>query len=147
MINKEIIRDFLQNKNCVMFLTSLVFMLGVLACFYNFGILFAGILTVVFIIFYCLIFLILKRILFLILVFYSAYFLTFYKIKNYDELVTLTPLNSTFTGRIVSIPNSADKTKLKFFMQIEKVGNKSAEGKTLCYNFRKRRSACKIKHW
>ena len=31
----------------------------------------------------------------------------------------------------MSIPNSADKTKLKFFMQIEKVGNKSAEGKTL----------------
>lgn len=131
MINKEIIRDFLQNKNCVMFLTSLVFMLGVLACFYNFGILFAGILTVVFIIFLLLNIFNIKRILFLILVFYSAYFLTFYKIKNYDELVTLTPLNSTFTGRIVSIPNSADKTKLKFFMQIEKVGNKSAEGKTL----------------
>lgn len=131
MINKENIRDFLQNKNCVMFLTSLIFMLGVLACFYNFGILFAGILTSIAIAFLLLKIFSIKRILFLILIFYSAYFLTFYKIKNYDNLVTLTPLNSTFTGRIVSIPNSADKTKTKFFLQIEKAGKQAVEGKTL----------------
>lgn len=131
MINKESIRDFLQNKNCVMFLTSLIFMLGVLSCFYNFGILFAGILTSIAIVFLLLKIFSIKRILFLILIFYSAYFLTFYKIKNYDDLVTLTPLNSTFTGRIVSIPNSADKTKTKFFLQIEKAGKQAVEGKTL----------------
>lgn len=131
MINKESIRDFLQNKNCVMFLTSLIFMLGVLSCFYNFGILFAGILTSIAIVFLLLKIFSIKRILFLILIFYSAYFLTFYKIKNYDDLVPLTPLNSTFTGRIVSIPNSADKTKTKFFLQIEKAGKQAVEGKTL----------------
>ena len=131
MINKESIRDFLQNKNCVMFLASLIFMLGVLSCFYNFGILFAGILTSIAIVFLLLKIFSIKRILFLILIFYSAYFLTFYKIKNYDDLVTLTPLNSTFTGRIVSIPNSADKTKTKFFLQIEKAGKQAVEGKTL----------------
>lgn len=131
MINKEIVRDFLQNKNCVMFLTSLVFMLGVLACFYNFGILFAGILTIILIIFlFCKLFSI-RRILLLIFIFYCGFFLTFYRIKNYDELVSITPINSTFTGRIVSIPNSADKTKSKFFMEIENVGGKSIQGKTL----------------
>lgn len=131
MINKEIVRDFLQNKNCVMFLTSLVFMLGVLACFYNFGILFAGILTIILIIFlFCKLFSI-RRILLLIFIFYCGFFLTFYRIKNYDELVSITPINSTFTGRIVSIPNSADKTKSKFFMEIEKVGGKFIHGKTL----------------
>ena len=52
MINKEIIRDLLQNKNLVMFMTSLVFMAGVMACFYKCEIIWAASITILFITLY-----------------------------------------------------------------------------------------------
>lgn len=131
MINKEIIRDFLQNKNVVMFMTSLVFMIGVLSYFYGFGIIFASVFTCFLIILLYLKLFSIRRVLVLIFVFYCGFFLTFCKIKNHDDLLPITPLDSAFTGRIVSIPNSPDKTKAKFFMEVEKVDSQNVKGKTL----------------
>lgn len=130
-MNKETIIDFLQNKNLVMFMTSIVFMSGVLACFYNLALVFSAIFTILLILLLNLKIFSIRRVLFLIFIFYSGFFLTFYKIKNYDALLPLTPLNSSFEGRIVSIPNSPDKTKSRFFVEIEKVGDKNISGKTL----------------
>lgn len=133
MIKKEQIRDFLQNKNFVMFFTALVFMSGILACFYGFGILFASFFTLVLIVFLVFDLFSVKRILFLILVFYCGFILTFCKIKNYDELLLIAPMQADFTGRIVSIPNSSDKTRLKFFMDIESANKEPVNGKTLVF--------------
>lgn len=133
MIKKEQIRDFLQNKNFVMFFTALVFMSGILACFYGFGILFASLFTLVLIVFLVFDLFSVKRILFLILVFYCGFILTFCKIKNYDELLLIAPMQADFTGRIVSIPNSSDKTRLKFFMDIESANKEPVNGKTLVF--------------
>ncbi|MBD5402941.1 DNA internalization-related competence protein ComEC/Rec2 [bacterium] len=40
-------------------------------------------------------------------------------------------MEGIFEGRVVSIPNSADKSKSKFFMDVDKVNNLSVKGKTL----------------
>ena len=112
MINIENIRDTLQNKNFVMFLTSLIFIAGVSSYFYGPAILFAALVTVGLLICLYLNLFSFKRVLFLIFVFYFGFFISFVKIKNYDDLLPLAPLNTTFTGRIVSIPNSPEKDKV-----------------------------------
>lgn len=131
MIEKEQIRDFLQNKNFVMFFTSVVFMCGILSCFYGYGILFAIIFTCFLLIFLLLEFFSIRRTLFLILVFYSGFFLTFCKIKSYDDLLLMAPVKSELAGRIVSIPNSSDNTKVQFFMDVETADSNRVNGKTL----------------
>ena len=45
-------------------------------------------------------------------------------------MLPLAPLNTTFTGRIVSIPNSPEKDKVRFFMQVDNVAGKNVAGKT-----------------
>ena len=116
MIDIENIRDYLQNKNFVMFVSSMVFMTGILACFYSLAVPFSIFITVVFVLLLNLKIFSVRRVCILIVIFYFGFFLTFFKIKNYDDLLANTPINGTFTGRIVSVPNSPDKTKSKFFM-------------------------------
>lgn len=130
MIEKVDFRDYLQNKNFVMFFTSIIFMCGVLACFYGFGIIFASVFTVFLIAFLMLGFFSIRRVLFLILIFYSGFFLTFFKIKNYDELFLIAPVKASFVGRVVSVPSSNDNAKLKFFMEVEQVQDKTVGAKT-----------------
>lgn len=130
MINIENIRDTLQNKNFVMFLTSLIFIAGVSSYFYGLAILFAALVTVGLLTCLYLNLFSFKRVLFLIFVFYFGFFISFVKIKNYDDLLPLAPLNTTFTGRIVSIPNSPEKDKVRFFMQVDNVAGKNVAGKT-----------------
>lgn len=130
MINIENIRDTLQNKNFVMFLTSLIFIAGVSSYFYGPAILFASLVTVGLLTCLYLNLFSFKRVLFLIFVFYFGFFISFVKIKNYDDLLPLAPLNTTFTGRIVSIPNSPEKDKVRFFMQVDNVAGKNVAGKT-----------------
>lgn len=125
MINIENIRDTLQNKNFVMFLTSLIFIAGVSSYFYGPAILFAALVTVGLLTCLYLNLFSFKRVLFLIFVFYFGFFISFVKIKNYDDLLPLAPLNTTFTGRIVSIPNSPEKDKVRFFMQVDNVAGKT----------------------
>lgn len=130
MINIENIRDTLQNKNFVMFLTSLIFIAGVSSYFYGPAILFAALVTIGLLTCLYLNLFSFKRVLFLIFVFYFGFFISFVKIKNYDDLLPLAPLNTTFTGRIVSIPNSPEKDKVRFFMQVDNVAGKNVAGKT-----------------
>lgn len=130
MINIENIRDTLQNKNFVMFLTSLIFIAGVSSYFYGAAILVAALVTVGLLTCLYLNLFSFKRVLFLIFVFYFGFFISFIKIKNYDDLLPLAPLNTTFTGRIVSIPNSPEKDKARFFMQVDNVAGENVAGKT-----------------
>lgn len=130
MINKEQIIAFFQNKNFMMTFIALIFMSGVLACFYGFGLAFAGIITFLLILLLSLKIFSIRQILFFAFIFYFGFFLTFCKVKNYDELLPLTPINDVFVGRVVSIPVSQDKEKVKFFMETEKIGSKIVSGKT-----------------
>ena len=125
------IKNYLQNKNFVMCITSLFFMLGILSYFSGKEIFSAITITVLLSVLLMSRILDIKRILILALAFYLGFFITFIKIKNYDELITTAPANTTFYGQIISIPNSAEKGKTKFFFNVEKIGDKQIEGKTL----------------
>ena len=130
MIEKVDFRDYLQNKNFVMFFTSIIFMCGILSCFYGIGLIFASVLTLFLIILLVFDLFSVRRVLFLIFIFYCGFFLTFFKIKNYDELFLIAPVESSFVGRIISVPNSTDNAKLKFFMNVEQVQGKNVGAKT-----------------
>ena len=131
MITIEKIRDFFQNKNLVMFVSSVIFTAGVLSYFYGCSIALALILTIILIVFLNLKIFSIKQTLFFVLIFYFGFFLTFCKIKNYDDLLPLAPMDSEFVGRIVSIPVSPDRNRVKFFMNVDSVASKSIKGRVL----------------
>lgn len=130
MFEKENIQEIIQNKNFVMFFTSLIFMCGILAYFSPNPLICASIITAFLILTIIFNIFTIKRILVLIFIFYFGFFITMLKIKNSDDLLPLTPINSIFTGRIISIPTSSDNEKLKFIMEIEQIENQNAGGKT-----------------
>jgi competence protein ComEC len=71
-----------------------------------------------------------RKILLFTLIFYFGFFLTFFKIKSYDDLLPMVPINTNISGRIVSIPTVQNSNKIKFFFQVERVGNQDIDAKT-----------------
>ena len=130
MINIDFIRDITQNKNFMMFFASITFMCGILSCFYGYAIIFGSLITLILLASYYLRLFSFKKVLVLILIFYGGYFLTFCKIKSYDDLFQIVPIQASITGRIVSIPYSDGNNKTKFFFQVEKIKDKQVSGKT-----------------
>ena len=119
------ISEALQNKNAVMFITALVFMAGILSFFNDNGIFCAGILTVLALFIIIKNYMPIKYILFWIFIFYFGFFNSYFRIHSTDKLVSLAGQQKvTLKGQIVSIPNSNDKLKTKFFF-------KTDNGKTL----------------
>ena len=131
MLDIEKIRDYLQNKNFMMCITSAAFMLGILSYFSQKEIISAISITTILIILFVTKIFDIKRTIILIFAFYIGFVITFLRVKNTDALISIAPLNSSFYGRIVSIPNSTEKGKAKFFFEVEKAGNKIYTGKTL----------------
>ena len=66
-----------------------------------------------------------------IMIFYFGFFITFLKIKNYDELLKISPTDGDFIGIISSIPDTSDQNKIKFFLDIENISGQKIQGKTL----------------
>lgn len=122
---RQILNFTIQNKNFVMFITALIYILGVFAYFTNHAILLSVILSICAIIGILKNFISPKLVLFWIFIFYFAFFNCTFRIKNTDELVEIAPQkNIALSGQIVSIPNSNFSDKSKFFFQTDK-------GKTL----------------
>ena len=113
-----------------MFFASLLFMCGILACFYGYSGLFSILITVLMIILLYIRLFDIRRIIIFMLIFYAGFFLTFCKIKNYDDLLYRVPLETILEGRIVSIPEKIDNSKIRFFMQVEEIANESVNAKT-----------------
>lgn len=130
-MNFDAVNDILQNKNFIMFLYCITFMLGIFTFFSHNPIIIALIFSLLLVIIFYLKIFTIKKIIALILIFYSGYIITFIKVKNYDDLVPLAPINSTFQGRIVSIPNSGGAGKTKFILKVNKIDSQNISGKTL----------------
>lgn len=130
MIRAEVI-ELSKNKNTIMFITAIFFMLGILSYFNNCGLISSSIITTIGIL------LLLKRIfsykyvLFWVFIFYFGFFSTFYRIKNSDDLSGIAPVKGIISGQIVSIPNSNSPDKTKFFFKINEINNEKVKGKTL----------------
>ena len=130
-MNFDAVNDILQNKNFIMFLYCITFMLGIFTFFSHNPIIIALIFSLLLVIIFYLKIFTIKKIIALILIFYLGYIITFIKVKNYDDLVPLAPINSTFQGRIVSIPNSGGAGKTKFILKVNKIDSQNISGKTL----------------
>ena len=114
-----------------MFITALIFMLGILSYFNDCAQISAAILSV------CALFVLFKKyisyryILLWIFVFYFGFFNSYFRIKTTDDLFSQAPANAEITGRITSIPVGNTKNKVKFFFDVEKINNENYKGKTL----------------
>lgn len=122
----------LQNKNTIMFITALVFMVGILSFFNDNGILCAGILTLLLVFALIKNYIPFKYVIFWIFIFYFGFFNSYFKIHSTDELANYAGRQKvSVKGQIVSIPNSNDKLKTKFFFNVTNVSSKKVSGKTL----------------
>lgn len=123
--------EVLQNKNSVMFITTLIFMAGVLSYFNNNAILCSAFLTLTAVIVLIKNYVSVKYVIFWILMFYFGFFISLIKIHSTDALLPMAPDEASMTGQIISIPNSNVKNKTKFFVKVNKFDDKTVNAKTL----------------
>lgn len=129
MIRKAV-TEALQNKNSVMFITTIIFMAGVLSFFNDNAVISAAIITIIGLVLLFKNYVSLKYVIFWILMFYLGFFISLVKIHSTDELLPYAPAEGTITGQIVSIPNSNIKEKSKFFVKVNKYNDKEIKAKT-----------------
>ena len=118
---KEMLKSLSQNKNFLMFITSIVYILGLFAYFNNQQIIFCATISIIGIILIIKDCFPTKLILIWLLMFYFAFFNAQLRIKNSDDLLMLAPQKSVIEGQIVSIPNIAKGNTLKFFLNVNKI--------------------------
>ena len=128
---RDLLCKLVQNKNAVMFITSIVFMGGILAYFNDNVILSALIITIFSICFIVKNFVPLKLILLWVLIFYLGFLNASLRINATDDLVSLANQKIELSGQIVSIPNSSDNLKSKFFFKVFQADGYKVKGKTL----------------
>ena len=117
---EKIFGDIVQNKNIIMFSTVICYILGLFAYFTSQPIIFISFFTIFSI------FLIIKNfnrkiILLWTAIFYIAFFNASLRIKTFDDLFKLAPVDSTISGQIISIPNSNVANNSKFFFKVDKI--------------------------
>ena len=128
---KDFVNKIFQNKNAIMFISALIFMCGILCYFNNNAILFSVIITVLSIFAILKNFIKIKYVIFWIFLFYFGFFNSYFRIKSTDPLVPEAGKTVALKGQVVSIPNSNDKLKTKFFFKVYEADNKEISGKTL----------------
>lgn len=118
---KEMLESISHNKNFLMFVTSIVYILGLFAYFNSSPWVFCGGVSIL-----CII-LILKEVFSLKLIllwgfmFYFGFFNAQIRIKSTDELLKIAPCTSAIEGQVVSIPNISRGDTLKFFFKVTKI--------------------------
>ncbi len=129
---KNKVLEVLQNKNAVMFITALIFMAGILSFFNDNGIICAGILTIIAVAAIIKSFIPIKYVFFWILIFYLGFLNAYFRINSTDEIVSYAGLQKVILkGQVVSIPNSNDELKTKFFFNVKEIDKNSVTAKTL----------------
>ena len=107
-----------QNKNLLMLLTVAVYILALVGVLYN------HLLLISFIVTASLSFLIIRNLVpvkyavIWALIFYLGVANTSYRLKDTDKLLSLAPVNSEITGKIISIPQGKIEGKPKFFFDV-----------------------------
>lgn len=128
MINT--LNHLLQNKNVLMFITTLVFMIGILAYFNDNGLLCSLILSLAAIFLIVKNYIPVKYVFLWLIIFYVGFFNAYLRIKPNDALTEFAPVDCILSGRIVSIPNSNNPQKTKFFFDVYKINDSEVKGKT-----------------
>ena len=121
---RQILNFTVQNKNFLMLITAIIYILGVFAYFTNLSIFLCCIISILGIIGISRNFISPKLVIFWIFVFYFGFINCTFQIKNSDKLYEKAPFTGEIEGQVVSIPNSNFADRTKFFFQTK-------EGKTL----------------
>lgn len=119
-MESNFLAEKLQNKNVIMFLTTLVYILGLYAFFTKASIIFALVVTSTFILFLVKNLISPKLLLFWTFIFYAGYFNCVMQIKNSDVLVKYAPTKCEIIGQIKSIPKVGDYNT-KFYFQVQEI--------------------------
>ena len=117
---RQILNFTVQNKNFLMLMTAIVYIMGVFAYFTNLAIVFCAIISILAIVGLVKNLVSVKLVLLWIFIFYFGFINCTFRIKTSDELLQIAPKNLEIAGQIVSIPNSNFEGKTKFFFQTDK---------------------------
>jgi len=117
---RQILNFTIQNKNFLMLLTAIVYIMGIFAYFTNLALILCFIISVFGIVGILKNYVSIKLVLFWIFVFYFGFINCNLRIKNSDDLVQLAPQTISIDGQIVSIPNSNFSDRTKFFFKTDK---------------------------
>ena len=128
---REDLAEVFQNKNAIMFITTIIFMAGILSYFNNLAVVSALIITVLALVILWKRYISIKYIFLWILICYAGFFNAYLRVKTSDTLLEKAPQDAVITGRIVSIPNSSQEDKTKFFFQVNELNSEKISGKTL----------------
>ena len=125
----EYLNTILQSKNAIMFITSIVFMIGILSYFND-----CEILTGAFVMLFAVVLIIrnrisLKYVILWVLVFYLGFFNASLRVKNTDALFNFAPIDGVIAGRVVSIPNTVNG-RTKFFFDVSSIDGIGLNAKT-----------------
>lgn len=116
-----------RNKNVLMLLTAGVYILALYAVLSSHLLLFALLLSTIFILLICFDLVPIKYILAWIIIFYIGAINTSFRLKNVDDLLNLAPLNSEISGKVLTIPQGKPEGKQKFFFDVQKIKFGSTE--------------------
>lgn len=104
-----------------MFITSVIYIMGLFAYFTDSGIISALLLLLLAVFAISKNYLSPKMVLFWYFIFFFGFFNASLRIKNSDVLYQIAPQEATIQGQIVSIPSSNDNEKTKFFVEVSKI--------------------------
>lgn len=135
---RHILNFTVKNKNFLMLITAIIYIVGIFAYFTNLSPILCFIISLLGIIGILKNFVSAKTVLFWIFIFYFGFINCTLRIKTSDELVQLAPQNITLEGQIVSIPNSNFSDRTRFFFQTDK-------GKTLVTVYNQQEDFSKLK--
>lgn len=118
---RDIINSTVQKKFCLMFITSLIYIVGLCAYFTNTAIIISFIIMILGVLAIIKSYLSPKLVLFWYIIFFFAFFNASLRIKNTDALYQLSPQNATIQGKIISIPTNNGEFKTKFLLNVSKI--------------------------
>lgn len=131
---RDVLSSSVQKKYFLMFFTCAVYIVGLVAFFSGYAILFSAILLILGILAIIKNYVSPKLILFWYLTFFFAFFNASFRTKDFDMLYQIAPQQAKIRGQIVSIPTVVNG-KTKFLFDVDKISysgfEKSLKAKTL----------------
>ena len=118
---KENLRDISQNKNFLMFITSIIYILGLFAYFNNCPIGLSIFVSVILLFLFIKSYFNWKILLLWLLIFYFGFFNASLRIKHSDTLSSYAPQKMEIIGQVVSIPNISKQDTLRFFVDVNSI--------------------------
>lgn len=126
MLNR-LCNTVIQNKNVLMLISTLVYMLSLVSVITEAVFAYVLLLTLIFIFFVLKNLFPIKYIIVWTILFYIGVFNTSIRVRDTDELLNLTPVNCEITGTIISIPQEISEGKSKFFFDVKEIKFDSVE--------------------